>query len=58
MNSKEAWSLKDRVLVTTFRIHSTNRVECENQKLKLVSETIYLQYENSSRKFKIDFLSP
>lgn len=58
LNSKEAWSLKDRVLVTTFRIHSTNRVECENQKLKLVSETIYLQYENGSKKFKIDFLSP
>ncbi|XP_052121331.1 uncharacterized protein LOC113216526 [Frankliniella occidentalis] len=35
LNLKEAWCLKDRMLVETFRNHTTNRVENENQKLKM-----------------------
>lgn len=37
LNSKEAWCLKDRALVKTLKIHSTNHTESENQTLKLVS---------------------
>lgn len=37
LHCREAWSLKDKVIVMTLRNHSTNRVERHNRLLKLVS---------------------
>ncbi|XP_052123530.1 uncharacterized protein LOC113213580, partial [Frankliniella occidentalis] len=36
LKCKEAWALKDRILVKTLRNHTTNRVESHNQKLKMI----------------------
>lgn len=37
LSMKEVWILKDRILINTLRNHTTNPVECHNQKLKMVT---------------------
>ncbi|XP_026280147.1 uncharacterized protein LOC113207704 [Frankliniella occidentalis] len=43
--SKEAWSLKDRIVVNTLRNHTTNRVENANKNLKVVMDVNTTLYD-------------